>query len=163
MLYEHNTTRHPQVLLCIPPSVPRQLCPSPGASDLRAGAPPSHASLCPTADQSSRHSGGSQMSLPGEGVQSVLASVLHPRSSQLTSLSETVYVFAGLLPLLHKKRRLQEHRTSSVLFTATSPVSRAELGSQATESYLDRVIPGESDLGSKDESDWLTNWVICSA
>lgn len=125
--------------------------------------PPSRASLCPTADQSSRHSGGSQMSLPGEGVQSVLASVLHPRSSQLTSLSETVYVFAGLLPLLHKKRRLQEHSTSSVLFSATSPVSRAELGSQATESYVDGVIPGESDLGSKDESDWLTNWVICSA
>lgn len=124
--------------------------------------PRSHASLCPTADQSSRHSGGSQMSLPGEGVQSVLASVLHARSSQLTFLSETVYVFAGLLPLLHKKRRLQEHRTSSVLFRATSPVSRAVLGSQTTESYVDGVIPGESDLGSKDESDWLTNWVICS-
>lgn len=43
-----------------------------------------------------------------KGVQSVLASVFHPRSSQLAFLSETVYVFAGLLPLLHKKRRLQD-------------------------------------------------------
>lgn len=119
ILYEHNTTRHPHVLLCIPPSVPRQLCLPLGPLTSELELPPSRASLCPTADQSSRHSGGSQMSLPGGGVQSVLASVLHPRSSQLTFLSETVYVFAGLLPLLHKKRWLQEHRTSSVLFTAT--------------------------------------------
>lgn len=73
------------------------------------------------------------------------------------------YVFVGLLLSSHKERQLQKHRTSSVLFTPVSPVSRTALGTQGRWIYVDREITGESHLGRKGESDWLTNWLMCSA